>query len=759
MYDIRQFKPTLYVLLILGISGFALASQSPALWILTTSLILLNAWLIVTRRFQPMPRLIANAVTLIALVFIVMRIRAESGSPVLIIGQFLVLLQLIKLYEQRTNRDYAQLLVLSLLLMVAAAISTASLLFGLLLILYLFLSLYCCLLFHLKVEADHAKEAFSVPADKIHPATLQQDQRFLTRSMCRVTGGMAVIGIIVAILVFLFFPRGRGAGALGQFQLQPSQAMTGFSEQMKHQGFARIAQNEEIVATVKAWKDDKLVQGTQPLLLRAVTLDYYSGQGSIEEDRRDAPAWQWSRSNPSWDYAQVRSRNTLQLPSAPPRERWRQEITLKPTGSKVIFALAGPVSITPTSSSLELRYSNGDQTLRAEEPITRQLEYEVVSSNTLSDATDILSTKSDLRRSQIDPLIASYARRPNVSGVDANGRALAELREEAPGPQPLDGQIARNIERHLQTEFEYTLDLTDAKLLRNQDPLAAFLTELKRGHCEYFAGAMTLMCQSLGMQARVVLGFKCDEYNEIGNWYTIRQAHAHAWVEVRTPGGWWTYDPTSGRPTSEMMRQAGMWGRVKNLFNYLEFTWANSVVAYDPEDQENLIQKVEMSMTNSAISMTGIATDFRGRLDDLGLWLATRIAMPIAGLMIVILVGAVGWFAYERWMLRRRAQRIGLNALPTSDQLRLVRQLGFYDELMRLLERHHIVRPRHLTPLEFSDSLSFLPSEIHDAIGRLTHIFYRIRFGHVELNPLRQRRLASVVSRIANSMTDINSTK
>jgi hypothetical protein len=32
----------------------------------------------------------------------------------MIIGKFLVLLQLIKLWEQRANRDYAQLLVLSL---------------------------------------------------------------------------------------------------------------------------------------------------------------------------------------------------------------------------------------------------------------------------------------------------------------------------------------------------------------------------------------------------------------------------------------------------------------------------------------------------------------------------------------------------------------------------------------------------------------------------------------------------------------------
>jgi len=116
-----------------------------------------NAWLVYRGKFRPIPRLLANLVTLGSTAYVADRVLLSGNTPVLVIGQFLVLLQIIKLWEQRANRDYAQLLVLSLLLMVAAAISTASLLFGLILVSYLFLSLYCCLLFHLKVETDAAK--------------------------------------------------------------------------------------------------------------------------------------------------------------------------------------------------------------------------------------------------------------------------------------------------------------------------------------------------------------------------------------------------------------------------------------------------------------------------------------------------------------------------------------------------------------------------------------------------------------------------
>src|SRR5687767_11909906 len=188
MYDIKQFKPTLYCLVLLGLIGFAMAAESMPLLLFSVASVALNGWLVMTGRFSPLPRWLANIATILALLYVVQQIFTAKGPPLMFIGQFLVLLQIIKLFEQRANRDYAQLLILSLLLMVAACINTASLLFGILMIFYLFVSLYCCLIFHLKVEADRARTAFAIPEDKISPATLRQDQRYLSRSMRRLTG-------------------------------------------------------------------------------------------------------------------------------------------------------------------------------------------------------------------------------------------------------------------------------------------------------------------------------------------------------------------------------------------------------------------------------------------------------------------------------------------------------------------------------------------------------------------------------------------
>src|ERR1019366_2903996 len=347
-------------------------------------------------------------------------------------------------------------------------------------------------------------------------------------------------------------------------------------------------------------------------------------------------------------------------------------------------------------------------------------------------------------------LITQYALRNDVTGGLAMRRKAMAATHPPPGPTELDEPTARNIETHLRNHFQYPLDLTAMSRIQGRDPVVAFLYDFKKGHCEYFAGAMTLLCQSLGMDARMVVGFKCDEYNNLGGYYNIRQSHAHAWVEVLTTDGWETFDPTSGHEAAA--RQAGAWDKTRQLFDFLQYTWQNAVIAYDSDNRENLIQNIDNRLANTTITGSAMIGDLQKIPDEVGEWLANRIAGPLIGLLTVALIGSIGWFFFERLKLHRRASRIGIRFLPASDQFRLVRQLAFYDELLQLLARNRIVRPDHLTPLEFSEMLSFLPSEAYDRIYRLTKIFYRIRYGPVELNAAQQRRLANVVAQLSRNL-------
>jgi transglutaminase-like putative cysteine protease len=768
MYDIRQFKPALYLLLLLGFSGFALAAEAPGLCVLSVTALVLNAWMLKTRRFTPIPHWLANAITFLALLSLGIPLREDPTRAVLVIGEFLVVLQIVKLYEQRGNRDYAQLLVLSLLLMVAASINTASLIFGVMLIAYLFLSLYCCLLFHLKVETDSAKAAIGLPEDIVNPTTLRQDQRFLAKSMRRLTGAVSAVAIFMAVAVFLLFPRGTGAGLLGPLQFKPSETLSGFSDTVSFQRIAQISQNTTEIAWVKVWKDGVLVRGTMPLLLRGLTLDLYTGS-----DDALGPPYTWRRS-PDIHTHDAELNHDFRIESDAPR--WKQQIKLDPTGTQALFAMPGLCRLDAAGTDSRPRYSPSDESLQSAEIITQTITYTVESSGHVMEAppdklrptTDPNDPGSDADASgpdasgadasgansllsgtsNYDKAIEQFARRPEVSGTDATG-ALAARRNKSARVDPLDPIIAENICSYLRKNFTYTLDLTDASKILDRDPLVAFLYDFKRGHCEYFAGAMALMCQSLGMQARVVVGFKCDEYNTLLHQYVVRQNQAHAWVEVLDPTGEWrTYDPTSGRGADDVMASTGVWRRTVQIFQFLEYTWADSVVAYDRDSRANLITNVDRSLTNTATNSSVTSS----RIVD---WISHHVdafasratTLLLAGLISAMIV-AVVIFLMERWRLHRRARRIGLNDLPTSDQMRLVRQLGFYDDLLRLLEKHRILRPSHLTPLEFSRSIEFLPNEAFDTVNRLTKIFYRVRYGRHELSIAQQRHLAAVISKL-----------
>ncbi len=93
-----------------------------------------------------------------------------------------------------------------------------------------------------------------------------------------------------------------------------------------------------------------------------------------------------------------------------------------------------------------------------------------------------------------------------------------------------------------------TYSQTIPEMPRNQDPLEWILFEHKQAYCVYYASADVLMLRSLGVPARMAVGFAQGERN--GNTYTVRRLHSHAWAEVYFPGvGWVEFEPTGNQPS------------------------------------------------------------------------------------------------------------------------------------------------------------------------------------------------------------------
>ncbi len=121
--------------------------------------------------------------------------------------------------------------------------------------------------------------------------------------------------------------------------------------------------------------------------------------------------------------------------------------------------------------------------------------------------------------------------------------AIAELAREVTAGLDGDYEQARAIERYFHDEFFYSLR---PGVAADGDQLRHFLFESRKGYCSYFAFSMTLMARSLGLPARVAVGFFVDPRMSVMDYYAVRADMAHAWVEIYFEEyGWIEFDPTA----------------------------------------------------------------------------------------------------------------------------------------------------------------------------------------------------------------------
>jgi transglutaminase-like putative cysteine protease len=133
-------------------------------------------------------------------------------------------------------------------------------------------------------------------------------------------------------------------------------------------------------------------------------------------------------------------------------------------------------------------------------------------------------------------------------------KALAE-KITATAETPYDKTLA--ITRYLRENIEYVSTIPSVP--NNKDPLEWILFEYKKGYCVYYATSEIVMLRSIGIPARMAVGFaqgtgtSQDGINQqiediVINSYTVRKNNAHAWPEVYFPGiGWVEFEPTGNQ--------------------------------------------------------------------------------------------------------------------------------------------------------------------------------------------------------------------
>lgn len=110
---------------------------------------------------------------------------------------------------------------------------------------------------------------------------------------------------------------------------------------------------------------------------------------------------------------------------------------------------------------------------------------------------------------------------------------------------------AKAITDYLRNEMNYQVSMDTVPF--GQDPVDYFLFVSKAGFCNYYASAAVMMMRSVGIPARMVVGFAQGELDENEGLYTVRMQDSHAWVEVFFPEyGWIPFEATSSQPQYQL---------------------------------------------------------------------------------------------------------------------------------------------------------------------------------------------------------------
>lgn len=121
---------------------------------------------------------------------------------------------------------------------------------------------------------------------------------------------------------------------------------------------------------------------------------------------------------------------------------------------------------------------------------------------------------------------------------------IGEIAERWTADATSDYRKVLAIQQHFHDgTFVYS---TDVDPVDDADALLEFITQTKTGFCQQYSSAMAVMVRTLGLPARIGVGYRAGTRKEDGR-YLVQSDDAHVWVEVLFPGyGWLQFEPEAG---------------------------------------------------------------------------------------------------------------------------------------------------------------------------------------------------------------------
>jgi protein-glutamine gamma-glutamyltransferase len=586
---------------------------------------------------------------------------------------------ILRILTAKANRDYLYTAVIALLELLAAALLSVQLNF------FLFLGLF--LLFSIAtLTSSEIRRAVQSVQQRCGQIARRSSRTFSPR----LAGLIALITVGVLVMTSgLFFLLPRTANAALRHLASKGYYLPGFSNQVTLGQIGEIKTRTTAVMHVHVYTNG----GQLNAKWRGAALSDFDGR-------------KWSSASDSTETLRVERDGRVILADDAQRRRQGKRVAyrveLGALDSDTLFFAGTPEVLNVTASTL-IRSANGNYRLGL--GASDGLRYDVYSffESPESVTSDSATIPEAIR--------TRYLQLPRI---DPRIRALAY--EMAEGPTSVRDR-ARAIESRLQHDYGYTLELPEHRV---PDPLAYFLFTRKKGHCEYFASAMTVMLRSIGIPARLVTGFQGGTFNPITGLYVVRASDAHSWVEAYVPHrGWTPFDPTPPDPNA--LRQS-LWTKLALYADAADTFWQEWVVSYDLGRQLVLADKMEQSSRKFRIDWFTWAAAPAAR------WEArTRAALephPVISLSIFAFIFGAILLGPKTWRLlhlRQRVRQARMGRASVADATLL------YHRFLDLLRTRGYVKPPWFTPTEFVRSLR--NPDTAALAGQFVEAYQELRFG------------------------------
>lgn len=750
MYVERLLQINIVTLAAFGTLLLGMGQQSATLPLAAATAAIVAVWITDITGWFHLNRLAGNAAALVAGFLTLLEVyRYGITVQVLDLANVLVYLQIILLFQRKTLRTYWELCMLSFAQAVVATAYNQGILFGFLLVLYLATGLSTLGLLYLHRErtrySPSKPAAVPIVATARWPLAGQEasfsgnvsgSSRFIPVEFWYRLLRVTLASLVIAVLLFAVLP--RPGGSAWQGAAQRIRHSIGFSDKVTLGELGRVIEDPEEVLRIEFYSaaTGDPYRVLDEVYLRGATLTRYDrGQWSyrVAGLRRHA----WDRRSAPWD-------------GPPYGDLVRQSIAIEPMDREELFCV-WPFTFPDGQFDDRLRYERSTQRLlRGEELSRSRLSYEL-DTRAFSDGRQVdLNPKADWEPT----LHLLEAPVGDLSGLNALADEVFE-----PGVLDEDDRYGRcrALERFLRLSGRFSYSLEPQPRSPDLDPIEDFATNNPSGHCEYFATALVLMLRHQGIPARMVIGYRTGEWNDLGEFFQVRQLHAHAWVEayleahhvpqdVREAGGDWSsgawlrLDPTP--PSAE--GEAGIVGtalsRMDKYLTWLDYVWDNYVMQMNSPRQRRAVYDPLGASAREALKHVrdvgwwrNLLPRLRRAVASVENWFSWRGGLAAMGFMFATALVYRGTSRLaeplRRWWRQRRREAVARRS-----------RVAFYRRLESVLARHRLHRGASQTPREFAEVAGMRLAaatgqrDMAELPGAVVDAFYRVRFGGRDLD-------------------------